>query len=250
MKSLTILAATLALSGTPAAAAYIYTPAAGYEFTEGDGNNSVFVQNAASHLQWRYDAAIFGDDPLVIHGFSFRFDRAYAGSVKGKGTFDLSDAFHVKLNTLGQPLSETFADNLAGAATVMSGARKLPYLTGAPAGQTKPFGVHFVFDTPYLFDPSAGDLIVDMFTPAQKAWGTFDFVLGHPLQNRIFNKDATALTGDEQAFGPVTRFDVSPAPVPEPGTWALMILGFGGVGAALRRRVACGSVRTPLSQRG
>ena len=28
------------------------------------------------------------------------------------------------------------------------------------------------------------------------------------------------------------------APVPEPGAWALMILGFGGIGAALRRRPA------------
>jgi hypothetical protein len=29
---------------------------------------------------------------------------------------------------------------------------------------------------------------------------------------------------------------LAPAAVPEPGAWALMILGFGGVGATLRRR--------------
>ena len=33
-------------------------------------------------------------------------------------------------------------------------------------------------------------------------------------------------------------FDVADRVVPEPGSWALMILGFGGVGAALRRRRA------------
>lgn len=31
-------------------------------------------------------------------------------------------------------------------------------------------------------------------------------------------------------------FDVADAPIPEPATWAMMILGFGGVGAILRRR--------------
>jgi hypothetical protein len=31
-------------------------------------------------------------------------------------------------------------------------------------------------------------------------------------------------------------FDVADAAVPEPGAWALMILGFGGVGSTLRRR--------------
>lgn len=30
----------------------------------------------------------------------------------------------------------------------------------------------------------------------------------------------------------------APAPVPEPATWGLLILGFGGIGAALRRRQA------------
>lgn len=239
MKSLTILAAATALAASPASAAYIYTPTAGYEFAEGNGNNAVFVQNQSHHLQWRYDSSIFGSDPLLINGLSFRFDKAYFGSVNGTGVFNLDASFSVKLATLGGVLSETFADNLEGAVTVMSGARKLPYLTGAPAGQTKPFGVHFVFDAPYLYDPAGGDLVVDMFTPAQGAWGTFDFVEDHPLQNRIFSRDPTALVGDEQAFGPVTRFDVSPAPVaavPEPAAWALMILGFGAAGLALRRR--------------
>ena len=38
-----------------------------------------------------------------------------------------------------------------------------------------------------------------------------------------------------QTFNQVDRSDLT-AGVPEPATWALMILGFGGVGALLRRR--------------
>lgn len=32
------------------------------------------------------------------------------------------------------------------------------------------------------------------------------------------------------------QYNVAPPPVPEPSTWALLILGFGGVGAAMRKR--------------
>jgi hypothetical protein len=243
MKSFALIAAAaaLALAATPAAAAYIYTPSAGYQTAEGNGNNIVFFPNQSSHLQWRYDSSIFGSAPLLINGFSFRFDTIYAGAMNGTGTFNQGAAFSVKVATLDGALSTTFADNLDGAVTVMSGARNLPYLTGAPAGQTKPFGVHFAFTAPYLYDPTAGDLIVDMFTTAQANWGTFDFVTNHPLQNRVFSTNSGALTGAIQALGPVTRFDVSPAPVasvPEPAAWALMIGGFGMAGAVLRRRRA------------
>jgi hypothetical protein len=30
-------------------------------------------------------------------------------------------------------------------------------------------------------------------------------------------------------------FQISPAPVPEPTTWAMMLIGFGAVGGAMRR---------------
>src|SRR5205085_10749766 len=36
--------------------------------------------------------------------------------------------------------------------------------------------------------------------------------------------------------GNVTTFSASTVAVPEPGTWALMLLGFGGIGMAMRRR--------------
>ncbi|WP_380872054.1 hypothetical protein ACFB49_30000 [Sphingomonas sp. DBB INV C78] len=41
----------------------------------------------------------------------------------------------------------------------------------------------------------------------------------------------------EGAYGPVLDM-VSISPVPEPATWAMMLVGFGVVGASMRRRVA------------
>lgn len=40
------------------------------------------------------------------------------------------------------------------------------------------------------------------------------------------------------ASSTITLFSTGPGGVPEPATWALMILGFGGVGAAMRRSKA------------
>ncbi|MBP6031539.1 MAG: PEP-CTERM sorting domain-containing protein [Sphingobium sp.] len=40
------------------------------------------------------------------------------------------------------------------------------------------------------------------------------------------------------------------SPTPEPSTWALMILGFGGIGAAMRRRASAGRVTARVSYSG
>jgi hypothetical protein len=45
----------------------------------------------------------------------------------------------------------------------------------------------------------------------------------------------TFASGENNAFGPALD-DVSITAVPEPSTWAFMVLGFGAVGYSLRRR--------------
>ena len=64
--------------------------------------------------------------------------------------------------------------------------------------------------------------------------------------NLVFGK---AFGGGTTTLGnTVTQLGAAPigGAVPEPGTWALMILGFGLVGSALRRRVS-GSVRAAFA---
>lgn len=71
-------------------------------------------------------------------------------------------------------------------------------------------------------------LDADPIAAALGAFGGFDFLIAQPAAGNPFANILAA--GD---------FDAASAtitPVPEPAAWALMLAGFGGVGAALRRR--------------
>jgi choice-of-anchor C domain-containing protein len=67
---------------------------------------------------------------------------------------------------------------------------------------------------------------------------TFDFVATASTANLTFS--ATQF----DAFGPALDNVSISGPIPEPATWALMILGFGGVGAMIRRRRTAGVALT------
>jgi choice-of-anchor C domain-containing protein len=67
---------------------------------------------------------------------------------------------------------------------------------------------------------------------------TFDFVATASSANLTFS--ATQF----DAFGPALDNVSISGPIPEPTTWALMILGFGGVGAMIRRRRTAGVALT------
>ena len=142
--------------------------------------------------------------------------------------------------------------------------------TGAPSGACDPGAYQFTFNTtdgPQTFfnapnldlQPGTDHIFLfGTFSPVggNAAPGTYTFYnLGFffQFQQTNPNYDSTDPTSPPVLFGQTPAFaqscsnsdascaftrDVLSAPgvVPEPGTWALMILGFGGAGAMLRRR--------------
>lgn len=95
----------------------------------------------------------------------------------------------------------------------------------------------------YVDDNNSGDSAssflstsTDIFTPGDPFGKTIDYTLAS-------GDTAAAIYYPLGSFGVgspvtgITRFTFSTvAPVPEPATWAMMILGFGAIGIALRRR--------------
>lgn len=64
------------------------------------------------------------------------------------------------------------------------------------------------------------------------------FVIGGALQSisgPFANEQLFAIFGPQQALSPAAELTLQLAVVPEPETWAMLILGFGVVGGALRR---------------
>ena len=245
MRLQTTLAGTLlalALAPTAANAAYIYTPNNGVLTSEGNANNIVF-KHTDSRSQWIFKSSIFGESPLTIKAMAFRFDEIFSDRAVRAGNYTFGSSFNLRLATLAGLASTTFDDNLRNARQVLSGPQVIPFVVGAPAGSTKPFGVTLNFTTPFDYNPALGDLLVDLFVPGQDLFGTFDFVFNNPLEYRVFN-GGLGPTGSIQAFGPVVRFDVldvvsntgQSVAVPEPATWMMMLLGFGTLGLVLRRR--------------
>lgn len=95
------------------------------------------------------------------------------------------------------------------------------------------------------WDTALGDLKVrlELFTPA-KGKGGAGWAWGPGGSDNTFGEILAAPDlpfGDLVNTGPLVRASLPPQPiiaVPEPGTWTLMIMGFGLTGALVRRRRA------------
>lgn len=141
-------------------------------------------------------------------------------------------------------LSSTFANN-QGADTMLarSGALQIPAGSFATGAGANPF-FFLDFTNPYTF--TGGPLLLtirrqadapnQIAVDATSYNGSVQTVSGYSF-------DATSGSVDH-LFPPVTAFRFAPAvtnAVPEPATWALMLLGFAFVGGAMRspsRRIA------------
>jgi len=243
------LLALLSLSILPALAASAVTIVApgGYDAVEGNDGNSFPFNNFEGRYQQGYAADQFDSGLLQINEIAFRTD---ADPAAADWTSNLT--FTVNLSTSQNAvgsLSTTFADNVGSDATLVYTATS-GIVGGTNAGGTGPnaFDVILTLDTPFLYNPANGDLLLEVLMETQVNFlplsgfsyldavesdtGTFDIGL-----QRVWNSggDTGALTGstDVEGFGLVTRFTYDV--VPEPGTGLLLTAGLLGLAAQRRR---------------
>ena len=180
-----------------------------------------------SSLRWQqdYSSSFFGSSPISISSFSFVNNGGVSGPISYPS---FSITFSTTTVTPGS-LSTTYSANVgADATTVFSGPMTLTDVGGLTT---------FNLTTPFTYDPSQGNLLIDIDHGAFSSGNSMSFTAygtePSGLLQRVANAPDTAV-GIDFGFGTLqTEFAASPTPEP----CILALAGLGGLSLlALRRR--------------
>ncbi len=205
------------------------------------GSNAL-GNGAGAHNQIVYSSDFFTGtgSPISITAFSLRPLSDFLGS-------DVSiTQTTIRLSTTSaseSTLSETFADNLgADAQVVFDGALTIDSTPTPASGGTNAFDQIVTLQTPFVYDPSEGNLLLDVVVPVDATVTTNGFfgslafdTVNLPADGigsvvNLTDGDATGGTVSTAAAVTQFTFDV----VPEPASLSMLLLGT--LGFALRRR--------------
>ena len=181
--------------------------------TEGSGNNSfpfnLFpVAVSSMRFQQVYSAAQFGTHRLLITELRFRPDAD-----QGESFFSFIDDIQIRLSTTSAAvdgLSAMFVANVGSDSTIVYPRRNLTLssnFTGPVLGP-KTFDVGMVLNNPFVYEPTNGNLLLDVRTFACRA----DTVILDATRtsgdaiSRIYSFDVGAATGTPDTLGLVTQF--------------------------------------------
>ena len=221
----------------PAAPIVIVTPNA-QAAAEGNTGNSFPFGSASHRYQQIYGAEAFGDlpGPSELKQIAFRPNGANTGIISsnlGKafsGVFSMSVHLSTSSDTPDNLPSTFDAAHGADKTMVVSGAALSSGFTG-PAGGPKDFDIVLPLQSPFVYDPAAGSLLMEV-----RIWGISGDTGGYfdvqeaqgDSVSRSWAQDYNAGGGSRDTRGLVTQFTF----VPEPATLALL----GAAGLMLRRR--------------
>lgn len=179
-----------------------------------DGNGSATSPAGPASARWLHihDASQFGalSGPSFLTQFAYRPDRILGESGPRSWTLRIY-ASTTSRSIAG--ISTTFAANLGtnntlvfdGTVTVTTGNLPDP-------GNTRQFDYVVPFTTPFLYDPAAGNLVLDLQIEGNGSAVTFDTVSGDPAIGRVGVGSSIATTGNMQPSH-VTQLTFEPPPL-------------------------------------
>lgn len=184
----------------------------------GNSSSADLFLNGPARMVQVYSASEFSlAAPAVrIDAISFRLDENTGQSFVG-----LWPSVAIVLSTTTRSpdsLSPVFDDNAGTDNTFVFGGPLGIVANNAPG--VRPFQIRIPFSTPFLYDPSKGNLALDIVT-----FGSTSVLLDAQLASgdtvgRVYGD---GLSGTVDSLGMITRFDLTL--VPEPSTLALTVVG-------------------------
>jgi len=181
-----------------------------------DGNGSDTSTAGPASVRWLHihDASQFGalSGPSFLTKFALRPDRILGQS--GPRSFTLQIYASTTSRSVAG-ISTTFSQNIGTNNTlVFDGTVNVTTGNLPGPGNTRQFDYVFPFTTPFLYDPAAGNLVLDLQIVADGSAVTFDTVLsGDSAIGRVFSSgSSTATTGDTIHNSHVTQFTFEPPP--------------------------------------
>lgn len=221
MKSFLLASAVLLGCGLAATGAQAATVTVG---TADTGSAFPFGANAylgGSYMQQIYSASLF-TAPISINNLTF-FQTLYPGTANtGNYRIYLSTTTYNDIANFDINTTIPYADP----------SYKLVFDSNLPSVANGKLSINLA--SAFDYRPSTGNLLLTIFNPtlASNGTGYFDADNNNPTTNMRFS--AYPYNSNQ---GLVTQFNgTTLAAVPETATWAMAIIGFGAVGAAMRRR--------------
>ena len=205
----------------------------GFEDTEGNTNIQHMTRDAPRREQQIYDAADFEPAPMTIIGYRLRPDgikQTLPATINYTGV-----EIYLSTTSAAAPISMTYADNTGPDETlVYSGNLTLSTNPTDPGVGPNAFDMMVDFQTPFNYDPSQGNLLVDFTATGIVGDVRFDAVWIFPSLTRIIWSDPNF---EVPIYASGYVFARQFVLVPEPATCFHMVVGLMGlIGYRWRRR--------------
>lgn len=210
--------------------------------TFGEGGGGDFrMQTVYGASQFQF----FGG-PILITGLAFRPDASPQGGGNSSewSSTPITVGMTIRLSTTPKAvdgLSSTFASNIGSdERTVLDGFVQVSSFNTLTGNGTKNFDIIVNFATAFLYDPSAGNLLLDSrtFTGGNRRNHTVDGVSvpGDAVSNihTGFGNGGSPTALGNDSYGTIVQFSISP--VPESSSGALLALGILTIGMVLNRK--------------